>query len=198
MSGESILISVLLRCGLSHLSPQITSDDFQTKEVVDLINETGRDLAQRAQWNVLFQRHDLGTVSGVATLSEVLPDGFLKLSAVTMPDGSQARIIVPDDQWAFIQAGIPTSAYCHIQQGQILVRPGPTEAGAVLRYWSSHWCEAGDALSQNGDAVYLPERVIVSGAVYRWHRKKGLPFDDLMAEHEAQVEAALAADRGMQ
>lgn len=196
MSGESILISVLLRCGLSHLSPQITSDDFQTKEVVDLINETGRDLTLRAQWNALFKRHDLGTVTGLSTLKEDLPSDFLRMSAVTLPDGSHARNIVQDDQWAFILNNRPSNAYCHIQQGYIMVRPGPTETGAALRYWSSEWCEAGDALSQNGDAVYLPERVIVSGAVYRWHRKKGLPFDDLMAEHEAQIEAALSADRG--
>jgi hypothetical protein len=60
----------------------------------------------------------------------------------------------------------------------------------TVSYVSKNWMAtaggtAGDMFTSATDVLLLPERVMVTGIVWRWRARKGLPFSDVYSEHEA-------------
>ena len=182
-AGE-ILTSVLTKCGLSYLSGGVASAEDQVIEVVDLLNETGKDLAARGEWQELLSTAAVGA----------LPADCNKISAVAVNAGGFARLVTSPETWAFLAQTPSTQHYYRISGGSVQIAPA---VAATVHYWSREWSSAGEKVTADGDAIYLPEHCMVSGTYYRWKRKKGFPFDDEMAQHEADVSAAQSADRGV-
>lgn len=183
-TAQDVLRSVLTKAGLDYLDPSVSSNEEQVAEIVDLINETGRDLALRGEWQAMLASAAIGP----------LPIDFGKVAIVVVDGGRQARRVTDPGHWAFLTATPSAQPYYRIGNDAIEALPA---GAATVSYWSSHWTEAGDAVTSDGDAIYLPMGIMVSGTLYRWLRKKGLPFDDQMAQHEADVAAAQKADRGL-
>lgn len=183
-TAQDVLLSVLMKAGLDYLNPTVSSTDPQVAEIVDLINETGKDLALRGEWQAMLASSPVGP----------LPADFGKPAIVVTGAGVHARRVTDPGHWSFLAAATHSHPYYRISNGAVEVVPaGP----ATLSYWSSHWSDAGESVSADGDAIYLPLVPMISGALYRWLRKKGMPFDDQMAQHEAEVAAAQKADRGL-
>lgn len=183
MNAEQILTATLQQCNLSYEAASVASTDPTVAEVVDLINEAGVDLALRGEWSALLKSAAVGA----------LPADFQKLSAVAIDAGGFARVLTQPELWALVAQQSSGTAYYRIAGGNIEVSTGEA---STAHYWSSEWTSAGAAITANADVVHIPGRVVVSGAVWRWLRKKGFPFDDQLAQHEADVAAAEAADRG--
>lgn len=183
VTTQDVIQSVLTKVGLDYLNPSLSSADPQVMEIADLLNETGQDLALRGEWQALLRSDVAGP----------LPADFGKLSAVTVGD-MQARRTLDPAHWAFLTARAVAHPYYRIAAGRVDVLP---DDPAVLTYWSAHWADAGEMVRADGDEIFLPMGIMVSGTFYRWLRKKGMPFDDQMAQHEADVAAAQKADRGL-
>ena len=183
-TAQDVLRSVLIKAGLDNLSPNISSGDQQIAEIVDLINETGQDLTLRGEWQAMQSSIAMGA----------LPADFSKVAFVVTADGIQARRVTDPGHWAFLTQQVTQQPYYRIAAGEVQIAPDQV---AGMTYWSSHWTDAGEAVTADSDLIYLPMVPMVTGTFYRWLRKKGLPFDDQMAQHEADVAAAQKADRGL-
>lgn len=183
MTAEEILTSVLAKCNLSYETASVVSTDQTVAEVVDLINETGQDLAQRGEWEAMLKSAAVGP----------LPADYLKTASVTMDDGGFARVVLAPELWTMLVDNTASQPYYRIAGGVVEVTTGDP---ATLHYWSSEWCDGGAHVAANSDDVYIPGNIMVSGTFYRWLRKKGMPFDDQMAQHEADVETAQKNNRG--
>lgn len=181
-TAQDVVRSVLTRAGLAYLDPSIAGGDPQVAEIVDLLNECGQDLALRGEWQAMLKSAALGT----------LPTDFSKLAFVVTITGVHARHVTDPSLWAFLVQNPTTQPHYRIAGGSVMIAP---DQDAGMHYWSSSWTEAGDSVSADGDVIFLPESIMVSGTFYRWLRKKGFPFDDQMAQHEAEVEAAQQVDR---
>ncbi len=197
VSVETVLVEVLKQIGLEIDSPQVTSDEIDIVQVVSLINDTGKDLAARFEWSKLF-----ASLTVAASVSaEALPSDYLKLAEST-PVRKNGATFAPiwrassPDQWALLQQRPSAQAYFYIEGGNINFSPATDADGAVVRYLSKNWCESSDVVLANGNTVKVPERCLISGTVYRWRRQKNMPFDDFMAEHEADILDELKMDRG--
>jgi hypothetical protein len=59
--------------------------------------------------------------------------------------------------------------------------------------WMANSGTAGSAFTSADDVLILPRRLVESGIVWRWRERKGLPYDDKMAEYE-MLKARLAND----
>ena len=69
--------------------------------------------------------------------------------------------------------------------------------GAKMTYVSKNWITGGkSAVTANADTFLIPERLIRLGALWRWLREKGQPYDDNMAEFEADLVQEVKANRG--
>ena len=53
-------------------------------------------------------------------------------------------------------------------------------------------------MSSNEDDVLFPEHLLTRATIWRWQRQKGHPYEDLMGEFEAALNAEIMADRGAQ
>lgn len=183
-TAGSILTSVLTKCALSYLSGGVASTEDQVKEVVDLLNETGKDLASRGEWQAMFKTAALGA----------LPGDCDKISAVIVDAGGLARLVTSPETWAFLAQTPSTQHYYRISGGSVQIAPA---VAATVHYWSRNWASSGETVTADADIVHLPENCMISGTYYRWKRKKGFAFDDEMAEHEAEVQTAQKSNRGV-
>ena len=63
--------------------------------------------------------------------------------------------------------------------------------GAKIGYYSWGWINHGVDRSRylrgNDDEFLVPEHIVELGAVWRWKRSKGLPYDGELKEYEAEI-----------
>lgn len=191
MTAEAAILNILPEMGLDVTNPNLSDGSFQSRQLLSLINAAGRDIASRGEWSRLFR-------SFIADGDTDLPDDFDRLteSGAIWAGTTPVRVVLAPEQWAFLQARPSSQPYAHITGGQI--RFSGLSGEATVRYVSENWVNGSQReVTQNGDTFAFPARLVEGGVIWRWRRQKGLPYDDFIAEHEAAVEAALKADRGM-
>ena len=198
MTVQTALVSIIAQIGLNITNPQASSTSTEIQQIVELMNETGRDIAARADWSRMFK---VAVIPAGASIA--LPADFLKLADsapvwLDKPTFKAVRRAMEPEQWAFLSKTASVQPYFYMENGALTFAPPIDADGGRLRYLSNAWSDAGATITQNGDNFLIPERLIVSGTVYRWNRQKGLPFDDIMAEHEADILDEIAMDRGAQ
>lgn len=197
MTAENVLVNVLLEIGLDIASPQLTSDEFAIRQIKQFMNATGKDVSRRTEWSRMTAEH---SVAGGLS-EDNLPEGFHKLpekGAVRLNKAGfhPVRPVVAPEQWQFLKARPSAQPHYHLAGGKILFSPALDVDGAIVPYISKYWVEDKAEITQNGDNILIPERLIEKGTIYRWKRQKGLPYDDFLAEFEADILAEIEADRG--
>lgn len=193
MSAETALQSILAQLGLELDAPNVASTDSDIVQIVAAMNETGQDLAARFEWSSMK-----GAAVSSNGFAADLPEDFGKLTSslpVARSDGTPILMARHRDQWALLSRRPSATHYFTVQNGQLFFAPPLPEGSAQIFYQTKYWCEGSDRVQQNGDRFRLPERLIVSGAIWRYRRQKGFPYDDQMAEHEAQVAEEQRLDR---
>ncbi|KQW62702.1 MULTISPECIES: hypothetical protein [unclassified Ensifer] len=174
------------------------SNDPNARTMVALAQEAGDEIARRADWQQLLKER-------VALSSpEPLPEDYERLTpggAVRSAAGAFYRPITNSSQWAVIVGVVSAQPYFFIKGNQILFSPAATGVGSVIEYVSKFWVlhdpdGPGDTLEADDDTTLFPERLLVKGILWRWKRQKGLPFDDNLAEFEADLLQEINADRG--
>ncbi len=197
MTAETVLTNVLLEIGLDNPTAQLSSDDYEILQIRALMNAAGKDIARRAEWSRLYKDMTIG-----GGLSEIdLPVDFHEMAeygAVRLNKAGfyPVRPVVSPEQWAFLIARPSAQPYYHLAGGKILFSPTLDVDGAKLRYVSKYWVTGKEEVTQNGDTLLIPENLLEKGTIWRWKRQKGLPFDDQMAEFEADLMTEIKADRG--
>jgi len=196
MTAESVLTNVLLEIGLDNASAQLTSNDYEIRQIKAFMNAAGKDVSRRAEWYHLVK--ELTVAGSVGDVD--LPDDFQMLTeqnAVRLNKTGfhQVRPAAGPEVWGLLSARPSTQPYYHLHAGKILFSPALDTDGAKVRYVSRHWVEGKEEITQNGDNLLVPERLIEKGAIWRWKRQKGLPYDDMLAEFEADLIGEIKADR---
>lgn len=174
------------------------SDDPNARTMVALAQEAGDEIARRGDWQQMLKER-------VALSSpEPLPDDYERLTpggAVRSAAGLFYRPITNSSQWAVIVGVVSAQPYFFIKGNQVLFSPAATGVGSVIEYVSKFWVlhdpeGPGETLAADDDTTLFPERLLVKGVLWRWKRQKGLPFDDNLAEFEADLLQEINADRG--
>jgi len=175
------------------------SNDPNAQTMVALAQEAGDEIARRADWQRMLATH---TAAGSP---ENLPEDHQRMTpggAVRTATGDFFRPITNSSQWAVI-VGIPSvQPYFFVRGQQILFSPAASAVGAVIEYLSKFWVlhdpDGPQAtLSADDDTPLFPERLLVKGVIWRWKRQKGLPYEDNLAEFEADLLQEINADRGV-
>ncbi|OCO98926.1 MULTISPECIES: hypothetical protein [unclassified Ensifer] len=174
------------------------SNDPNAQTMVALAQEAGEEISRRGDWRGMLKQH-------VAITSPLdLPGDYQRLTpggAVRTGSGACFRPITNSSQWAIVRAVESTQAYFFLRGSQLLFSPVAAGIGAVIDYISKNWVlgdpyEERDTLKADDDRTLFPERLLCKGILWRWKRQKGLPFDDSLAEFEADLLQELNADRG--
>ena len=197
MTAETVLNQVLLEVGLDNPNAQLTSQDYDIRQIKAFMNAAGKDVARRAEWSRLYT-----TWAVPGRISEVsLPTDFQQMAEqgavrLNKPSFTPVRPVISPEQWALLTVRPSAQYYYHLTGGKLLFAPALDTDGAIVRYVSKNWVEGKPEISQNGDVLRIPERLVEKGAVWRWKRQKGIPYDDMLAEFEADLVNEIKADRG--
>lgn len=197
MTVETVLQNVLLEIGLDVPNPQVSGDSYEMRQVRKFINDAGKDIARRTEWSLM--KKDWLIAGNV--LAADLPPDFQEMvetgaARINREGYHPIRAVVDEELWGLMAVRPSSQPHYHLSGGRLLFSPTLPPEGAVVRYISSNWVEGRDHVSQNGDNLLIPERLVEKGAIWRWKRQKGLPFDDVLAEFEADLIADIKADRG--
>ncbi len=174
------------------------SNDPNAQTMVAFAQESGDEIARRADWQRMLSTHI------ASTSPENLPSDFQRMTpggAVRTAAGDFFRPITNSSQWAVI-VGVPSAQpYVFIRGQQILFSPAASAVGAIIDYLSKNWVlhdpgGPGATLTADDDETLFPERLLTKGIIWRWKRQKGLPYDDNLAEFEADLLQEINADRG--
>lgn len=80
-------------------------------------------------------------------------------------------------------------------------RPLETGTSVTVSYVSRNWLKkngtAADTWENDTDTLMLPKRLLTLGVVWRWKKRKGLPYATDMAEYEARLARAANEHRGI-
>lgn len=197
MTAETVLQNILLEIGLDIPNAQLSSDRYDIRQIRAFMNFAGRGIARRAEWarlaGELTVAGGLGLVDLPADFGELAESGAVR---VDKPGFHPVRVVTSPELWESLSARPSAQPYCHLSEGKLLFAPALPPEGAKVRYVSRNWVQGGDTIGQGGDVLLIPERLVEKGAIWRWKRQKGLPYDDALAEFEADLLAEFKADRG--
>lgn len=169
-------------------------------EMKDLLQETVDELLDRIDWPDPISKST--TITGTGDEEYDLPSDFKRLTRdeLTVYEVTTTR-----------RAGIPVptrGAWTHLQDigsgdGNRYYRtsgdeesgfdigffPNPgTGASIIVSYVSKNWLSSsgidGSTWGDEADTLLLPRRLIELGVVWRFRRRKGLPFADRLNEYE--------------
>jgi hypothetical protein len=200
MTIETALAQVFVGINLdkTKTTPQISDNDFDTVQIRRMMNEAGREISTRAEWPDMFVTL---TVNGSVS-SETLPTDFDRLSErgsvrLNKTGFSPVKQIVAPDTWELVSARNSTTPYYHLVDGKVYFSPALDSDGAKVRYITRNWVSGDVAeVTQNSETVLFPEELLAQGTIIRWRRLKGLDFEDLLMEFEADLARRSTAKRG--
>lgn len=196
--------------GISTPTTAVANPSQEVVQIVELLNQEGRDLSRRTDWQVLsFQ----GTFTTVAAESQ----GFL----ATIIGATQVlRGIVNDTIWnrttmlpifgplskpvwqgrKALNISGPYPQY-RIRGNEILFNPTPTAGqSCYFEYISECWCTDATGVTYrrnvaaDTDLMLLDDELMLAGLEWRWLRKKGLSYSEEFASYERLVSDSVSRD----
>ncbi len=197
MSIGDILPEILAECNIDRVIPAINDGTFEMRQITAFMNAAGREINARVEW---ARGAASFTVENVT--SALLPADFQELSesgpVVVGPyEYRPARIVTSPELWQLLQRQPSRQNYFRLDGASIVFAPPIGAEGATVRYQSKNWLVGKDGVTLNSDVTIFPERLLARSTIYRWKRSKGLPYEDVMNEFEADLATAAKADRGL-
>lgn len=174
------------------------ADDANAQTMIAMAKEAGDEIARRVDWSSMLK-----TANPDFSPFE-LPEDFQRLipgGAVRTVTGTFCRAITAGSQWSVIAASASVQPFFFVRGETMLFAPVDAAPGATVEYVSKNWIigdpyEERDTFQADDDKTAFPERLLVKGIIWRWKRQKGLPYEDNLAEFEADLAQEINADRG--
>lgn len=197
MTILSVINEVADVVGLSRFQRLIGLDDENAQLMISLATEAGEEIARRVDWQTLLSS------ATITATPFPLPTDFQRLipgAAVRTAAGLPFRPVTNGSQWAIAKSVPSLQPYFYIQADAINLLPASIAASAVVDYVSDRWVMTTTGpdrtLKADDNTARFPERLLMKNILWRWKRQKGLPFDDPLAEFEADLVQEIKADRG--
>ena len=197
MSIGDILPYVLDEIGIDLENPQISQNTFQMQQIRSFMNDAGRDIWERTEWQEGFK--DLNILGGLSLVS--LPDDFLKMpknGAVELGGNQYAplRNVTSPQMWQLLAKRPSQTPYFFLEGGSLKFSPALPADGASAKYITKNWVEDDKSeITTNSDSALFPNTLLIMATIWRYLRKNGFPYDDQLAQSEAEFMEAIKADR---
>lgn len=205
----NIIQNVSNELGLAQVAQVVGNTDNQMRQLLQLANREGQELAKRANnggWQVLRREYTFNTQAGVEAYA--FPPDLQYIIPQTEWDRSfRWQLLGPmsAQEWQVLKSGIspvgPRRRF-RIMQGMIYINPVPTDSTSIeaFEYLSKCWCTSASGAPQDHwqadtDLSVLPSDVMELGIIWRFLQKKGLSFEQEYQDYERAVEQAMARDK---
>ncbi len=213
MSLLSVAQAVAEEIGLKSPSTVIGNSDRQVKQLLRLINRSGRVLAKK-NWAILQKEATFSTVNGTAAYAlETDFDRLLDFTAWDRTNYWQLRGPLSPKEWQIKKSALVATATLRsnfrikpdTRVNKLYVDPTPTSTNTfVYEYASNQWVKASDnasgktAYALDTDIAIIAEELIELDVIWRMLARKGFAYDEEKREAEMQIDKAFAEDGGAQ
>lgn len=211
MSLLSVAQAVAEEAGLASPSAVIGNTSKQVKQLLRLINRSGRVLAKK-NWTILQKEHTFSTVASTASYS--LPDDFERLLDQTAWDRTsywKLRGPLSPKEWQVKKSALVASATLRsnfrikadTRVNKFFIDPTPSSVvSMVFEYGSTEWVKASDnssgktAYAADTDISLISEELIELDVIWRLLARKGFAYEEERQEAMRQIDRAFAEDGG--
>jgi hypothetical protein len=205
MSLLTITNKIQKRLTLSVSSAVYASTDPQTMLILECIQEGGRALATRAEWQILRGEHTFTTVAAASQTTSSLPSDLDWIIPETIWNRTRKRRVygpISAAEWQLIQATtqLTVDPAFTIRGGAIYITPTPDAGDTVAyEYLSTKWCESNLGVAQaefaaDTDVARIDEELHVLDGIWRFKQKKGLDYLGDQTIFERRVAEKLMRD----
>lgn len=210
---SSVMDDVALECAVTVPGSWIAAVTQRTyAELQSILRLTIDELLDRVDWPDPITNDAVITGTGVESYS--LPDDYRRLTfdEWTVYETTRTRRpgipVTTNGAWTALKqygsaggdrfyrlAGDEGSGY-----SISFYRPLETSASVTVSYVSKNWLKhagaASDEWASVEDTLLLPKEVVRLGCVWRFKRRKGFPYQDVMNEYEAKLARLANESRG--
>lgn len=208
-----ILDRAARQCSVTAPSSWISATSNTVKELRDdFLQETVDELQKRLDWSGPIGKQTV--ITGDDSENYALPTDFVRLTndeTAVYETTTTRRAAVPvdsDGEWVHLSE-IGTaggSRYYRIKgyEGAFTMDlyRNPTSSDSItVSYVSDVWMKSsggteGKLFTNADDVVLYPRRILELGIVWRFRKRKGLPYQDILAEYEGWIATTANRMRG--
>lgn len=208
MSCLSIVVDVCKRVGITVPNTATGSSDPQVIQLVALLNEEGKELAQRREWQALTQEATFTTVAteDQGAITTIAPGMKYIINDTIWNRDLRRPVFGPlgAQRWQQLKAMAMQGPWnqFRIVVNQLKMIPAPAAGqSCYFEYVTKNWCYATSgstkaAFTEDEDETYLDEALLTLGLRWRWKAAKGLEYAEDFNSYERQVMDAMARDGG--
>ncbi len=187
-----------LNVGMRVPTQVVGSASREWVEALQFANETGEELARRADWGALQAS---ATLTGDGTNKvHALPSGFSRMNmGASVKAGSSIVRPLTRAEWNALTPTVGTPRYYLLEGTELTLWPYLANAATVtVQYQTKNWTSAGgSAFTADAQSSLIDEVLFLKGLIVRWRRQKGMNYADEEAEYEASLQDfARFDDRG--
>lgn len=205
-----VMTKIARECKVTAPNTWSSATTLTVLEMKDLLQETVDELLERVDWPDPISKTTVITGTGVETYA--LPDDFKRLTRdeLAIYETTKTRRagipVTTRGQWSFLQdigsaggnlyyrtSGDESEGY-EISFFPLAATNDSIQASYVSRNWLTISGVDGYAWTDEAATLLFPRRLIELGVVWRFRRRKGLPYIDRYNEYEA-ILARLANDK---
>ena len=207
MKCIELVQSVALRVGLPAPTTATSSTDPMVQQLLELMNEEGRELSARHGWQALRREATFTTLAAETqgTVSALAP-GFKSFVNESFWNRSLRRpLFGPLDPatWQQIKAQNFAGPWSHFMvRGNVLLMYPVPAAGqtCAFEYQSKLWVLAVDGITgrelftRDDDTAYVDDDAMMLGTIWRWRQAKGLEYAEDFRKYELRVADLMGRD----
>lgn len=190
-------------CSLAPPNSWITTQSLSAVELKDFLRQTVDELLDRVDWPDPIATDT--TITGDGTADYSLPSDFKRLTRDDLAiyeNPTNRRRVIPvstNGAWTHLTdlgsaggnryyrlSGDEESGY-EVEFYQVPTTGETFTVSYISKNWLTHESAASSEWQDVADTLLLPRALIQMGVVWRFRRRKGLPYADRMAEYEAKL-----------
>lgn len=204
----AIVQDVADRLGLVRPNLVVGSSDHQTRQLLALANQEGREQARRYGWQALTFEQTFTTVAA-ETQTSALPDDYDRFVTGTFYNRTTGRPVtgpMTAQEWADYKGRLASIVFdaFRLRGNDILIAPTPA-AGETMayEYVTKFWCgTASDTAptqsewTADTDLPFLDDEAMRQGLVWRFQRSRGLDYTESFSQYEMHLAQLMGRDGG--
>lgn len=205
MSLLTIIQSAAVKIGFEQPQTVIGNTEQFVVELLAYVNEEGRELVKRGNWQILTKEKTHTTLAQESQTG-MYPTDYDHMIDETLWNRSRRRRLygpVSSQEWQALKAtaSSPFDDTVVLRGGAFLLNPAPAAGETIaFEYVSKNFCQSSGGTGQTAfaadtDTGVLPEELLELGTIVRFKAQKGLDFTVDLAKYETQVNMALNTDK---
>lgn len=202
MSLLTIVQDASVLVGLAQPAAAISSTDPNVVAMIAMVNQTGKELMRRHNWQALQTEKTFTTIAA-ALQTNAVPSDFDRIINRTLYNRTQKRKFtgpLSPAHWqrrqALTSAGI--YGFFRIKGTNINIDPVPGAGDScAYEYITENWVTGDKAkMDDDTDTALLDENLLMLGAIWKFLKARGLEYAEDFRTYEVQTETMWARDGG--